>query len=230
VNRKEIARRSYIKHREKRRAYAREYYAKNRDKELERHKQYVEANREHLLEYSRAYEAKPERKARKSALEQTEKIKAMRRAYRTINPRTEYHRRHEQNYHERRKELHAEKQKTDIQYRLRRTLRARLKNAIKNNWKSGSSIEQLGCSINGLRAFLEAQFEPGMSWENFGRLDKTGHTWQIDHLHPLSSFDLTNLDQLKVACHFSNLMPLWALDNRRKGTRIMSRKGVSNGL
>lgn len=223
---REILRRYRAKHRAEINARARARYAANREKELARQKEYRDSNREMLRERSRTlYETKPERKAYKAALERTEKQRAARRAYREANPPTsEYYR--TSAYRERRRELHREKQTTDVQYRLRRTLRARLKNAIKNDQKSGSAVSLLGCSVSGLRAFLEGQFEAGMSWDNFGRLDASGKTWQIDHFHPLSGFDLTDPKQMQVACHFSNLMPLWALDNRRKANKSVSRKEV----
>lgn len=59
---------------------------------------------------------------------------------------------------------------------------------------------------------LERQFTPGMSWTNYG-------DWHIDHIKPLASFDLTDRVQLLVACHFTNLQPLWAEENLKKGDR-----------
>ncbi len=175
------------------------------------------------------YDRRPERIARKAELEKTPKVKAMRQAYRAAHPRTEYSKIYEQNYRERRKQLHEYHQATDPQYRLRRALRARLKQAMKNDTKLGSAIDDLGCSILYLRRHLEVRFIEGMSWDNYGRLDSAGRTWQIDHFLPLSRFDLTNDKQRQIACHYSNLRPLWAPDNRRKGNKTVGRKEVPNG-
>jgi hypothetical protein len=98
-------------------------------------------------------------------------------------------------------------------------LRRRLYMAIKNGQKGGSAIALLGCSIPALKAHLESLFQPGMSWENRGRKG-----WHIDHIRPLSAFDLTDPEQCRAACHYTNLQPLWALDNQRKSARPSSRK------
>ena len=100
------------------------------------------------------------------------------------------------------------KRGTDINHRLRINLRNRLNSAIKNKQKAGSSIRDLGCSIEDFKIWIEQQFQPGMTWGNYG---KTG--WHIDHIIPLHSVDLTDRKQFKKACHWFNLRPLWAEEN-----------------
>jgi hypothetical protein len=102
-----------------------------------------------------------------------------------------------------------------LNQRVANNLRNRLNRAIKCNYKSGSAVGDLGCSIDQLKAYLESKFQPGMTWDNYGR---TG--WHIDHIKPLSSFDLTNRDQFVLACHYTNLQPLWAKDNMSKSDNI----------
>lgn len=106
-----------------------------------------------------------------------------------------------------------ERYTTDESYRLVCVLRARLRAAIKNNVKTGSAVRDLGCSIEELKIHLEKQFQSGMAWENYG-------DWQIDHIIPLSSFDLTDRRHVLKACHYSNLQPLWAKDNQSKGSTV----------
>lgn len=100
-------------------------------------------------------------------------------------------------------------QKCDPQYLIARNLRSRLYKAFKNNQKTGSAIKDLGCSVDQLKFHLEHQFQEGMTWDNYGK-------WHIDHIRPLSSFDLTKREELLEACHYTNLQPLWAEDNLRK--------------
>lgn len=78
------------------------------------------------------------------------------------------------------------KNRNDIQHKLKRNLRSRVRSALKNNQKTGSAIKDLGCSVEFLKEYLESKFRPGMSWDNYGP-----NGWHIDHIKPLGSFDLT---------------------------------------
>ena len=60
---------------------------------------------------------------------------------------------------------------------------------------------------------LEKQFQPGMSWDNHGY-----DGWHVDHIRPCASFDLTDEEQVRKCFHYTNLQPLWAKDNLRKGS------------
>ena len=83
--------------------------------------------------------------------------------------------------------------------------------AIKSSQKAGSAVRDLGCSIEDLRTHLEYKFQKGMTWENRGK-----YGWHIDHIVPLSKFDLSKKEEFLKACHYTNLQPLWAKDNLKK--------------
>lgn len=84
--------------------------------------------------------------------------------------------------------------------------------------KNGTRTEfYIGCSIQNYMDQLELKFLPGMTWENYGNGNKQ---WNIDHIIPISKFDLSNDESAKLAFHFSNCQPMWAIDNFKKGNRI----------
>lgn len=75
-------------------------------------------------------------------------------------------------------------------------------------------MQLLGCSITDFRQHIEKQFLPNMSWNNYG-------TWQIDHIKPCSSFNLSYPEQQAICFHYSNMQPLWKEDNQKKGAKII---------
>jgi hypothetical protein len=114
---------------------------------------------------------------------------------------------------ERDKGRQRERYEQDINYRLSCVLRSAIARATKAT-KAGSAVKMLGCSVKELRDHISVKFQPGMSWENWG-----SKGWHIDHIRPLSSFDLSDIEQFKKACHYTNLQPLWAKDNLRKSDK-----------
>lgn len=113
-----------------------------------------------------------------------------------------YHREH-------RKEFNI-RYKTDIQYRLANTLRTHLLILINKQkaTKKDSALKLVGCSLTELKTYLESLWQPGMSWNNH-----TSDGWHIDHIKPVNTFDLTDLEQQRKCFHYTNLRPLWAKEN-----------------
>ena len=95
-------------------------------------------------------------------------------------------------------------------------LKERMRVALKGNAKSGRFVELLGCSIEELRAYLQSKFQDGMTWSNYGQFG-----WHIDHIKPCSYFDLSQPSQQRECFHYTNLQPLWWLDNIKKGATIV---------
>lgn len=95
---------------------------------------------------------------------------------------------------------------------LRKRIRARLNSTLRGAGirKHQKTIILQGCGWAALRGHIEAHFKEGMTWEN------RGSAWHIDHIRPLSSFDLESEEQQRAACHYSNLQPLWAEENFEK--------------
>lgn len=200
-----------------RKLQAHEHYLKNKEKYRKLHKEYHKKNIEKIKELSkRIYEknkTNPIFKMNKKQYDAEyhklnyEKIKKYKKIYKRNN--IEKVRASERVYRKNKKE-------TDLNYKIRSILRSRISAAIKNDGgsKSLSSIELLGCSIEIAKKHIESKFKIGMSWKNWNH-----KTWHIDHIKPLASFDLTKPEEQKKAFHFSNLQPLWAEENLKKGAK-----------
>lgn len=139
---------------------------------------------------------------RRSYLKNIESIKAWKEKNRESI--REYHR-----------EYKARRLSQDPQYAVSRDIRSRVRKAIRgaSGVKSKSCQKLLGCSHAFAMAHIEAQFLPGMTWGN-------RKEWHIDHIIPVAAFDLTDPEHQSLCFHYTNLRPLWAVDNIRKGDNI----------
>lgn len=97
---------------------------------------------------------------------------------------------------------------------IKRLVRYRTRKFIKGSPKHQDFVVLAGCTREELIKHIERKFLPEMTWKNW-----TTTGWHIDHIKPLASFDLSDIEQLKKACHYSNLQPLWAEDNLKKGNK-----------
>jgi len=112
------------------------------------------------------------------------------------------------------------RRKNDLNFRTADVLRRRMRHALKGALKKESALKLLGCTMSELWQHLESKFQPGMTRENYGQ-------WHIDHIKPCASFDLTK-DEEQAACfHYTNLQPLWAEQNLKKGKKYENRKATS---
>lgn len=105
--------------------------------------------------------------------------------------------------------------KNDPIQRLQKVIRSSGVRIFKGQVKSGSTTKYLGCSLEYLKVYLESKFKDGMTWDNHGL-----YGWHLDHIKPVSSFNLSVESELRVLCHYTNLQPLWAKDNLSKGDTI----------
>jgi len=103
----------------------------------------------------------------------------------------------------------------NIAIKCRRRIYMAIRAAFSGKGKRDKNIHLLGCSYHRLQQHIESLLVSGMTWD----LVMQGQI-HLDHKQPLASFDLTDPAQQRLAFHFSNLQPLWAGDNRRKGARL----------
>jgi len=170
----------------------RTYQENNKEKENIRKQKYREENREKMKIYSREYRKKNGEKISESAKIYYQNNKNKRRVY-------------ENN-----------KRKNDTIFKMTNSMRSRINIYLKSRkiYKTNKTFEIVGCTPEFLKEHLEKQFKEGMSWENYGL-----YGWHIDHIIPLSSSKTE--EKIHQLSHYTNLQPLWAEDNLKKGNKIL---------
>ena len=96
---------------------------------------------------------------------------------------------------------------TNINYRIKKSLAARLRTVIVKN---DSTMNYIGCNIQYLREWFEYNFTSEMNWDNYGSY------WSIDHIIPVCKFELTVEDEKLKCCNWTNLMPVTVKYNSSK--------------
>lgn len=146
-----------------------------------------------------------------------------------VNKQREYRKKNKEsldlnrkNYREKNKEALLKKQReyekeryhSDSKYRLTKNIRSRTLSAFKalGVKKETKTMSMLGCTIDELKDHIESLFTDGMNWENQGQ-------WHIDHIIPISSAK-NNEDLMKLS-HYTNLQPMWEIENKRKSNKIL---------
>ncbi len=123
------------------------------------------------------------------------------------------------------------RKKQDINYLLSERLRIRLYHGLKGKVKGGSAVKDLGCELPYLKSHLEMQFYANpltneqMNWDNYCH-----DGWHVDHIVPMSAFNLQDEEECRSACHFSNLRPMWSKENIARNKESFARsKNQANG-
>ena len=162
------------------------------DKKKERMRQYMKKKRKDP-EFNKS-ERKKERERRKEKMENDPEYR------RKINNRVSKRKK--------------ERMKTDPVYRFKVKIRKRIRSILKDRGytKKSKTHEILGISYEEFNLHMERQFVKGMTWDNYGE-------WHIDHIIPLATA-ICEDDVIRLN-HYTNLQPLWAEDNIRKGSKIL---------
>lgn len=203
-------------------------YEKNKYVILNRNKKYYENNRDRLLVYRKEQSVKTAEKdkvrRKQYYLDNSEHKKAKRKEYYVANRESciksveRYIQENKGKVREWQRKHHHKKRAEDFNYKIMKVLRTRLYSAVKVQGvrKKSKTMDLIGCTIPELRVHLESKFLEGMCWANHSI-----HGWHIDHIIPCYKFDLTKEEEQRKCFHYSNLQPLWALDNLKKSNKIL---------
>lgn len=224
-NKERVAAQSRDRYFRKKEQYAeakKRWKEENRDKYKESTKKYNDSVKEIRKEWFRENKNILNEKQRKRRANRTEeqknKDREYRKMYRELNKDKikEYHKSISPRRRVSRKKYFEKKYRTDIQYKLLHNLRSRIKNVLKGIAKDSTTMRLIGCTLKEFQEHIESKFTEEMSWEKV--LDGSIH---IDHIKPCSRFDLTNPLEQKECFHYTNLQPLWAIDNLKKGAKCI---------
>lgn len=107
---------------------------------------------------------------------------------------------------ERRRERRQDNPSLKLTHGIQKRMSKVIKGGCPRDWK-----DLIGYDPKLLVPHLEALFEPWMSWSNYGT------EWHVDHRRPVSSFRLP--EEIRECWALSNLRPLAAIENIKKGAR-----------
>jgi hypothetical protein len=107
----------------------------------------------------------------------------------------------------------ADRRLNDHNYKLFENHRKKIWKSLTN--KSNSSKELLGCDIENYVNWITYTMSDEMTWDNYGTY------WNIDHLVPVNTFDITNPDEAKKAFNWKNTWAMIASKNFSKRIKII---------
>jgi len=55
-----------------------------------------------------------------------------------------------------------------------------------------------------------------MTWENYGK-----NGWHVDHIIPISFFNMEDATEQRMCFHYTNLQPLWWKENLEKSNKLI---------
>ena len=190
-----------IKNKDKIKEHKRQVYLKNKKLISKKHKKYYETHKKQIKEYDLNRKEFKKFYMSNYRKNHSKQAKIIFKKWRISNKKElrEY-----KNY----------KYRTDVNYRITVLLRGRLRLALNGICKSKSTLKLLGCSLEYFKTYYEDKFQDGMNWDKV----MSGEI-HIDHIKPCASFDLSKPSHQRKCFHYTNLQPLWAIDNMKKGAR-----------
>jgi len=111
-------------------------------------------------------------------------------------------------------EYKKNKRKSDPLFKLKDNIRKRIYSYLKGKNLGFNSVDYLGCNVDSYKEYLQLKFDSNMSWENYGEY------WEIDHIIPLFSFDLSVESNIKQAFNYENTRPLSIQENRSRPKKL----------
>jgi hypothetical protein len=123
---------------------------------------------------------------------------------------------HRDEYNARLRDWSKKNREENPQAKLSQNLRSRILKALNGQDKSGHTEELIGCSHEEYRKWMEYNFDSNMTRRNQGTY------WDVDHVKPCSSFDLSIPEEQRKCFNWRNTRPLEKSRNNSKGNKIIA--------
>jgi hypothetical protein len=188
----EVGKLWYENNKEKKLSSNKNWYNNNKEQHKELTKRWVANNQEHIKEIRKKYNEEHKEQHKEWCKLNIDKNREVARKWTAI------------------------KKANDPAFKLLINMRNRLSQTIRHGYKSEATKELLGCTSDELKIHIENKFTEGMTWDKYGT-----NGFHIDHILPCASFNLLDPDEQKKCFHYTNLQPLWAIDNLKKGSKIL---------
>ena len=196
-----------------------EHYIKNKEYELKRNKNWRDKNPEKLTLTARISSLKHRKKIQNLKITDSEAYDIIRKKRNIIQSNWKKNNPEKKNKTQR---LYRKRRKArDPGFKLLSNCRTQIHRVLKNNIKSKNTKKLLGCTVEELKRHLSSKFIDNMSFENYGK-------WHVDHIKPCAKFDFTKLEEQVKCFHYTNLQPLWAIDNIKKGAKYDGSNEMGN--
>jgi hypothetical protein len=202
--RREMNRLSYYKKREENLARAKYYAEKTKESKSKYDKHYREQNKEKIADYKKKW-----------AIKNSQNVFNQQKQYRENNSETlslkksEYAKNNRTKINAKQSIYEKQRRASDPLFRLTKNTRKMVSRYMLNG-KCMRTQQIIGCTYEELKLHIEQQFTEGMTWDNYGI-----NGWHVDHIKPLAM--ASTEEEIILSNHYTNLQPLWCLDNLSKG-------------
>lgn len=204
---------------------SRKWYKNNSEKACEKSRKYRKENSDKVNAANRKWVKENPGKKQESDREyyenNTEKVNKTNKKWQENNPEKviQYKLKWQKNNRDKVKiyenRYKKKRRKNDSKFHLRCKMSSSVAKSLKNGKGGKSWLELVPYTLEQLKKHLEKQFQPGMSWKNYGE-------WHMDHRTPLAAHNFTKPEHtdFKRAWALSNLRPMWAKENMLKGAKL----------
>lgn len=203
-------------------AIQKRYIAKNKDKKKRWDKNYVERHKEKIAKWRKEYYLKNKKRISEYKKQYYAEHKKEIQEYKhqnyldNIDHYKKKAKEHAINNREENNRKRMEYNATHPQARIAHNVRTRINAVLKGKSRGGRMTDLIGCTADFYKSYIESLWTEGMNWANMG---KGKGKWSVDHIKPLSWFNLEDKEEQKKAFHYTNTNPMWYSENASKSNR-----------